>query len=171
MTRVCVTFLIFNISQKISEVNLRGTPENFWSFVSPHKVCFIAFLSKNFRKFSKFGVLCPVIFSKKSPIFPRNFVAKLVQYDYIDQNLAKFSHKSPKNVHFVLKTLNFSKFSAPSAPKTWSVISKKPIFFVSPPLGPGSLLIYLWKIFYIRIFGGCKAFYTIHDIKQQFYSL
>ena len=33
------------------------------------------------------------------------FVTKLVQNDCINQNLVKFSHKTPKNVQFLLKTL------------------------------------------------------------------
>ena len=143
-------------------MNQGGTPQNFWSFMSPHKGCFIAFLRKNFRKFSKFGVLCPAIFFEKFPKISKKFpeifstfskskktiifVTKLVQNDYIDQNLVKFSHKTPKNDHFSLKTLNFSKFSAPSAPKIWSFMSQKSRFFWSqgPPLGQGPPLIHLW---------------------------
>merc|ERR1711989_70498 len=98
--------------------------------------CFIAFLLTNFRKFSKFGVLCPAIFFEKFPKISKNFpeifstfskskkktiiyVTKLVQNDYIDQNSVKFSLKTPKNGQFFLKNLDFSKFSAPSAPKIW----------------------------------------------------
>ena len=124
---------------------LGGTPQNFWSFMSPHKVLFIAFLLTNFRKFSKFGVLCPAFFFEKFPKISKKFpeifstfskskktiifVTKLVQNDYIDENLVKFSHKTPKNGQFFLKTPNFSKFSAPSAPKIWSFMSQKTRFF------------------------------------------
>ena len=112
---------IFNISNKISS-----------------NQCFIEFLLTNFRKVSKFGVLCspflPLNFSEFLKNFLKNFqlfqnrkktivfVTKLVQNDYIDQHSVKFSHKSPKNVQFLLKTLNFSKFSAP---KIWSFMSQK----------------------------------------------
>ena len=124
--------------------------------MSPHKVRFIAFLLTNFRNFSKFGVLCPAFFFRKIPQnfqkFPEIFstfskskktivlVTKLVQNGYIDQHSVKFSHKTPKNVQFLLKTLNFSKFSAPSAPKIWSFMSQKSRFFGVrvPSLGQGS---------------------------------
>ena len=44
------------------------------------------------------------------------FVPKLVQNYYIDQNLAKFFHKTPKNSVFFLKNLYFLKiFGAFSA--------------------------------------------------------
>ena len=104
------------------------------------------------KEFSKFGVLSPQFFfekiSKISEKFPEIlstfsksiktyiFVQKLVQNHYIDQNLAKFSHKTPKNGQFFLKIPYFSKFSAPSAPKIWSFIPPKiPIFLElgSPP--------------------------------------
>ena len=42
------------------------------------------------------------------------FVSKVVQNYYIDQNLAKFSLKTPK-IAYLLKKLNFSKFPASSA--------------------------------------------------------
>ena len=51
-------------------------------------------------------------------------VPKLVWNHYINENLAKFTHKTPKNVQFSLKALNFSQFSAPSAPKIWSFMSQ-----------------------------------------------
>ena len=54
--------------------NELGGGQNFWSFMSPNKGCFIAVLRTNFRKISKFGVLCPAIFSKNSPKFPKNFL-------------------------------------------------------------------------------------------------
>ena len=93
------------------------------------------------KEFSKFGVLSPQFFfekiSKISEKFPEIlstfsksiktfiFVPKLVQNHYIDQNLAKFSHKTPKNGQFFLKIPYFLKFSAPSAPKIWSFIPQK----------------------------------------------
>merc|ERR1711873_208957 len=53
------------------------------------------------------------------------FAPKIVQNPYINQNLAKISLKTPKNSRLSLKILNFSKFSAPSAPKIWSFMSQK----------------------------------------------
>ena len=78
-----------------------------------------SFMSGNF--FRKISQKFPEIFStfsksKKTIIF----APKTVQNHNINQNLAKFSLKIPKIVDFSLKTLNFSKFSAPSAPKMWS---------------------------------------------------
>ena len=123
-----------------------GTPQNFWSFMSPHKGCFIAFLRKNFRKFSKFGVLCPAIFFEKFPKISRKFpeifstfskskktiifVTKLVRNDYIDQNLVKFSHKTPKNDHFPLKPLIFQNFRRLRRRKFGVLCPKKADFFV-----------------------------------------
>lgn len=40
----------------LSEVNLGGPPK-ILGVLCPHKVCSIAFLTKNSRKFSQFGVL------------------------------------------------------------------------------------------------------------------
>ena len=85
-----------------------------------------------FEKFPKISKKFPEIFSTFSkPKKTIIFVTKLVQNDYIDQNLVKFSHKTPKNDHFSLKTLNFSKFSAHSAPKIRSFMSQKSRFFWS----------------------------------------
>ena len=57
---------------------------------------------------------------------------------HIDQNLAEFSLKTRKNSQFSLKKFNFSKFSAPSAPKIWSFIPQKiPIFLELGPPGAG----------------------------------
>ena len=115
----------FHFSQRKCLMKIRdefgGGPQNFWSFMSPHKGCFIAFLRKNFRKFSKFGVLCPPIFFEKFPkiskkfpeifsIFAKSkkttvFVTKSVRNDYIDQNLVKISHKTPKHFQFSLWNL------------------------------------------------------------------
>ena len=121
--------MITKVSSFYPEMNW-GDPQIFWSFTSPHKTYFIAFLRKNFRKFSKFGVLCPGIFFEKFPkifekfpeiflLFPKlkksiDFEHKLVQNHYIDQNQAKFSHKTTKTGRFFLKNVYFSKFSAPS---------------------------------------------------------
>ena len=41
--------------------------------MSPENKCFIRFLRRNFRKFSKFGVLCPAIFFEKFPKIFRKF--------------------------------------------------------------------------------------------------
>ena len=124
--------------------------------MSPHKGCFIAFLLTNFRKFSKFGVLCPAIFFEKFPKISRKFpeifstfskskktitfAPKIVQNHYINQNLAKFSLKTPKNGRFFLKTPKFFKifgaFGAENVefyvPKMWSFMSQR-----VPPLSRG----------------------------------
>ena len=123
--------------------------------MSPYLPLFIAFLLTNFRKFSKCGVLCPAIFFEKFPKISQKFseifstfskskktiifASKIVQNHYINQNLAKFSLKTPKNSRFSLKILDFSKFSAPSAPKIWSFMSQKSRFFWrrGTPLGGG----------------------------------
>ena len=99
-----------------------GTPQIFWSFMSPYLPLFIAFLLTNFRKFSKFGVLCPAIFFEK---FPENFLkfsqlfqnrkrnfyfyTKIVHNHYINQNFAKFSLKTPKKSRFFPKNPKFFK--------------------------------------------------------------
>ena len=124
--------------------------------MSPYLPLFIAFLLTNFRKFSKCGVLCPAIFFEKFPKISQKFpeifstfskskktvivTPKIVHNHYINQNLAKFSLKTPKMADFSLKTLNFSKFSAPSAPKMWSFMSRKCGVLCpkgSPPLSRG----------------------------------
>ena len=69
---------------------------------------------KNFLKFFQLFQK-----SKKTIIF----MPKIVQNHYINQNLGKNSLKTPKIAGFSLKTLNFSKFSALSAPKIWSFMS------------------------------------------------
>ena len=65
---------------------------------------FLRKIPQNFQKI-------PQIFSSFSKL--KNsivFVANLVKKDYIDQNLVKVYYKTPKNVQFLLKTLNFSIF-------------------------------------------------------------
>ena len=65
-------------------------------------------------------------------------VSKLVRNHYIDQNLAKFFHRTKKTSRFFLKNLNFSKFSAPPASKIWSFMYQKRDFFGVWSLhGPG----------------------------------
>ena len=90
-----------------------------------------------FEKFPKVSRNFPKIFPTSKKLF---FVPKIVQNHYINQNLAKFSLKTPKNSRFSLKILDFSKFSAPSAPKIWSFIPPKIPNFLEKgsPLGPGS---------------------------------
>ena len=69
-----ITFHLDHINNDKNQSVFWGeTPQNFWSFMSPHKSCFIAILIKNFRKFSKFGVLCPAIFFEKFPEISRKF--------------------------------------------------------------------------------------------------
>merc|ERR1712163_8891 len=114
-----------------------GGAQNFWSFMSPYLPLFIAFLLTNFRKFSKFGVLCPAIFFEKFPKISRKFpeifstfskskktitfAPKIVQNHYINQNLAKFPRKTPKIADFSLKTLNFEFH----VPRIWCFMSKR----------------------------------------------
>ena len=109
--------------------------------MSPYLPLFIAFLLTNFRKFSKFGVLCPAIFFEKFPKISKNFpeifstfskskktiifAPKTVQNHNINQNLAKFSLKTPTNRRFLLKNSIVLKFSAPSARKIWGFMSQK----------------------------------------------
>ena len=66
--------------------------------------------------------------------------SKIVQNHHINQNLAKFSQKNSKNSRFSLKILDFSKFSAPSAPKIWSFMSQRlgVLCPKGPPLSGGS---------------------------------
>ena len=103
-------------SDAVQSIFWGGTPQFIWSFMYPYLPLFIAFLLTNFRKFSKFGVLCPAIFFKKfskiSPKFseifstfskskkPIIFAPKIVQNRYINQNVAKFSLKTPKIANF-----------------------------------------------------------------------
>ena len=54
-------------------VFLRGTPKIFGVLCPPTYPLFIAFLRKNFRKISKFGVLCLAIFLEKFPNISRKF--------------------------------------------------------------------------------------------------
>ena len=93
--------------------------------MSPYLPLFIAFLLTNFRKFSKFGVLCPAIFFEKFPKISRKFpeifstfskskktaifTPKIVHNHYINQNFAKFSLKTPKNSRFFPKNPKFFK--------------------------------------------------------------
>ena len=46
---------------------LGGTPQNFCTFDTPYRPCFIAFLRENFRKFSRFVVLILASFFDKFP--------------------------------------------------------------------------------------------------------
>ena len=89
------------------------------------------------QNFLKFREIFSTFSKSKKTI---DFVTKLIQNYYIDQNLAEFSHKTPKNGNFFLKALNFSKFSASSAPKIRSFMSQKTDFLElgsPPPLGQG----------------------------------
>ena len=51
---------------------LGGTLQNFCTFNTPYQTCFIAFLKKNFLRFSKFVLLILAIFLKNVPKFPKN---------------------------------------------------------------------------------------------------
>ena len=115
--------------QTRSEENsfLGGTPQNF-GVLCPPKECFIALLVRIFENFQNLEFYLRHFFSKNSPEFPNFswnfliffksekktiiFVTKFVQIDYIDQNLAKFSHKTPKDGHFLLKPSIFQIFGA-----------------------------------------------------------
>ena len=112
-------------------------PPKFLEFYAPHKVCFITFLLTNFQnlqlyvrqffgKFPKFSKKFPDISqlfqNRKKTII---FVTKLVQNDYIDQNLVKFSHNIPKTANFSLKPSIFKIFGAENLE---FYVPKKPIF-------------------------------------------
>ena len=126
--------------------------------MSPYLPLFIAFLLTNFRKFSKCGVLCPAIFFEKFPKISQKFpeifstfskskktvivTPKIVHNHYINQNLAKFSLKTPKNGQFFLKNPKFFKifgaFGAENVefyvPKMWSFMSQRvPPWSRGPP--------------------------------------
>ena len=93
-----------------------------WCFMfAIFTIKFLRISQKFSEKFSTFSK------SKKTILF----VPKLVQNHYIDQNLAKFFLKIPKNNQFFPKNLNFSKFSAPSPSKIWSFMSQKSRIFWS----------------------------------------
>ena len=129
-------------------INMNQFSNNFQYFNQKiNHQYFIAFLLTNFRKISKFGVLWLAIFNDKflriSQKFSEKFstfskskktivvVPKLAQNHYIDQSLAKFFLKTPKNNQFFPKNLNFSKLSAPSPSKIWSFMSQKSRIFWS----------------------------------------
>ena len=133
----------------------KGRPPKFLEFYGPpHKVRFIAFLLTNFRKFSKFGVLCPAIFFEKFPKISKRFpeifstfskskktiiiVTKLVQNDYVDQNLAKFSNKTKKRPFFPKNYQFFKTFVAFDAENLEYDVPKTRFFRVRvSPLGLG----------------------------------
>ena len=116
----------------------------------------------NFRKFWKFGVLCPApFFSKNCPKFPKIswnfvnffkikktiiFVSKLVWNHYIDENSAEFSHKTPKKRSIFSKTpLFFKIFGAFGALNLEFYVPKIPKFLEKgSPLGGGPPPKYLW---------------------------
>ena len=79
---------------------------------------FYCIFNKEFSGISKFWILIPMIFFEKFPKISNiswnifnfskiektiSFVPKLVQNHYIDQNLAKFSDKTPKTADFSLR--------------------------------------------------------------------
>ena len=89
--------------------------------MSPYLPLFIAFSLTNFRKFSKFGVLCPAIFFEKFPKISRKFpeifstfskskktaifTPKIVHNHCMNQNFAKFSLKTQKIANFKNKLM------------------------------------------------------------------
>ena len=92
-----------------------GGGAKFLEFYVPHKSCFIAFLRKNFRKFSNLEFYVKQIFSKNFPKFLKNFLkifnffkierkyyfcTQINSKYYIDENLVKFCHKTPKRPIF-----------------------------------------------------------------------
>ena len=144
--------------------------------MSPYLFLFIAFLFTNFRKFSKCGVLCPAIFYEKFPEISQKFpeifstfskskktiifAPKIVQYHYINQNLAKFSlnHLSAnefsmvsfsvptKIVHNHYINQNLAKFSL-KTPKNSRFFPKNPKFFkIFGAFGAENLEFYVPKI-------------------------
>ena len=115
----------------------------------PKKSLFIAFLRKNFQKIWSFrSGNFPEIFRKRSKNFSNFqkklkffnflkiektmiFASKFVQNHHIDLDLDNFPLKLQKSANFHIKPSNFSKFSAPSAPKVWSFRSLHTRFFWS----------------------------------------
>ena len=112
------TYICFGhslIEASLSEMNLGGG-KIFCTFDTPYHPCLIAFLRKNFRKFSKFVLLIPPIFFEKFPKISIKFVEifqllqnrknniifelKMVQNHCINQNLDKFSPNSTKTANF-----------------------------------------------------------------------
>ena len=70
-------------------------PQFFWALCSPTYPLFIAFLLTNFRKFSKFGVLCPAIFLKNFPKFPEKFPI----FFKIEKNYYYCTQNSPTSLY------------------------------------------------------------------------
>ena len=142
---------MFTINQSF----ICGDPPIFLEFYAPYLPLFIAFLRKNFGKSSKFGLLCPAIFFEKLPKISKKilkfyqlfqnrkktviFVSNLVQNQYFDQNLAKFSNKTQKNSQIFFEKLFFQIFGAFGAENLKLYAPKIPNFLeLAPPLGPGS---------------------------------
>ena len=129
-------------------MNLGGGPPKIFGVLCPptSNVLFV-FQERIFENFQNLEFYVRAFFSKNSPKFSKNFLKffqlfqnwkktinfehKLVQNHNIDQNLAIFSHKTPKNGQISRKSFYFSKFSAPLAPKIWSFMSQKSRFFWS----------------------------------------
>ena len=112
-----------------------------WSFIS---AIFIQNISRKYHEIFK-------TFSKSKKI--TIFVPKSVQNHYIDENLAKFSHKTPKNSQIFLKNLIFPNFRRLGAPKIWILCPENPFFGIKPPPPWARVpLIYLWFIsFYLKL--------------------
>ena len=122
---------------------------NFWEFYVLLPLIFYCFLLTNLRKLSKFGVLCSVIFfSKNSPESPNIFwnffnfsksrkTIFCAQNHHIEQNFAKFSHKTPKIVNFSWKIVIFQNFLRLWRRKFGVLWPQNTIFWSWPPLDWG----------------------------------
>ena len=115
--------------------------ENFWNLYFWYGQFFSRKVSPNFQKNVRFLQL----FQNRKKFF----VPKLVQNHYIDQSLAKFTHKTTKTAIFTLKMLCFRSFRLGAENLKFDTL--KPDFFVLRiPLRPWPHQIYLWFELYWR---------------------
>ena len=85
----------------------------------------------------KFPEICSAFSKSKKTII---FVTKLIQNDYIDQNLVKFSHKLQIMANFPLKSSIFQNFRRLRRRKFGVLCPKEAyVFGVRAPLGQGPL--------------------------------
>ena len=124
--------------------------------MSPYLPLFITFLLTNFRKFSKFGVLCPAIFFQKFPKISRKvpeifstFSKSKKNYHFCTHNSQKLLFKSkfdqifpytPRNTRFVLKNSEFFKIFGAFGPENLDFYVPEVRSFMSarvPLLGGG----------------------------------
>ena len=134
-----------------SEYILGGPPISLESYVPLPNPFYCIFISKFSKIFDNWGFMSGNFFPKIFQNFPKfsQFFQNRKKNNYFcTQNTPKSVYqskfgqiypKTPKLADFSLKTLNFFKFSAPSAGKIWSFMSQKFGVLCSKgsPLGPG----------------------------------